>query len=198
MKANMFDYETLKNRYSNHSSWAIWNPLNESDATVIEENKDDLNSKHVLLALNISENLENTPWINFHGGKHDRKIKYACNNTQLRGCYITDLFKRIPEKNSASIDKHLDEKIIEINVELFKEEMSDIGLTENSKFIVFGKSGSKIANYFDKFFKPYFNNEVFYSYHYSYYGISDKEWVEAFWNTLDYNYSFEEVIKVYK
>ena len=168
------EYNTLKTKYGAYSSWAIWDYQNESETSMIDENFTDLNANYVLLGLNISGSLRIEPWINFHGGKHDRKLKYACNDTKLRGSYITDLFKDLPEAKSNRVKGQLTEEIIRENVKTFNQEMKDVKINSNSCFIVFGKQDSQIAQIFDKYFNQEHKNPVIYHYHYSYYGITDE------------------------
>ena len=191
-------YKEIKAKYSGYASWAVWDYKNAADTSIIENSIADLNSKQVFLALNISEPLKNKPWCNFHGGKHDRKIKYASNNTKLRGSYITDLFKGIVEAKSNNFWSKLDQKLINDNVEFFKTEMIDLSITNKTRFILFGKENSTIANMFNKHFKPYFKNQVIYYYHYAYYGVTDKDWVEGLWSKLGIKANFEKEQAKYK
>lgn len=171
----------LKAKYGQYSSWAIWDPNNESDVTVIDKNMATLHSRFVFLGLNISRPLHTSPWINFHGGKHDRKLKYACSNNALHGAYITDIFKGIPEVHANELIRGLTSVVIEKNVKLFHEEMKDVGLTNESSFIILGNDAARC---FDKYFKVGFSNNVIHHYHHSYYGIRDKEWVERLWQKM--------------
>lgn len=192
------EYKKIKEKYGFCSSWAIWDENEESNTSVIDDNFSQLNSNHIFVALNISGPLAKKPWLNFHGGKHDRKIKYACNDTILRGSYITDLFKEIEESKSGNLKKSLTEEVIKKNVDYFFQEMKDVGINLNSKFIIFGNKSSFIGQCFDKYFKRYFENEVVYYCHYSYYGISDKKWVEGLWRELKINADFDLIVKKYR
>ncbi len=198
MRANLIDtkkYNNLTSKYGAYASWAIWDYKNEKDCSVIPKNIHDLNSKYILLALNFSGPLRKESWANFHGGKHDRKIKYACNDTDLRGAYITDLFKGIEEPRSDLFKNLVTDQIIKKNVEFFIKEMKDIKINSNSKFILFGKL---VTEYYGKYFKNYFNNEVYTYYHYSSYTLSDKAWVEGFWEKLNINQNYDLMVKKYK
>ena len=150
------------------------------------------------MGLNIAKTLIDEKWINFHGGKHDRKLKYACSGNILAGSYLTDIFKGVSEAKSSKMVDLLTPEIIESNVNLFKQEMKDIGVDDNTVFIVCGVKGSILANNFDRYFKLNFNNTVIYHYHYSYYGISDKKWVTSLWDKLDINQDFVETLKRFK
>lgn len=195
---NLDIYKSLTSKYGPFASWAIWSYEKESDTSVISKNIDQLHSKYVLLGLNISRPLRDKPWSNFHGGKHDRKIKYACNNTKLRGSYITDIFKGIDEPNSSRFKKALTNNVISKNVNLFNQEMSDIKINKDSQFIVFGMPNSLLANCFNNYFKQNYKNRIIYYYHYSYYRFTDKMWVEGLWEKLKITDNYKLTIDKYK
>jgi len=177
-------YEKLKGKYGSCSSWAIWNKDDVKDTSIIDKQFDILNPKYVFLGLNISKDLKNSAWSNFHGGKHDRKLMRACNETKLRGSYLTDIFKDIPESKSFKLKKYIDKNIsvIKENVDYFNKEMKDIGVDENTVFIVLGVNASK---YFKKYFQHKYKNKVLNYYHYSYWGITDKKWVKELLRKFD-------------
>ena len=191
------EYKKLVSKYGNCASWAIWDFLKESNTSVISNNYVQLHSKFVLLAMNPSDILVPEPWVNFRGGKHDRKLKYACNDTKLRGSYITDLFKDIAEANSNNIKGHLNNETIETNVRLFNQEMTDIKISKDTKFIVLGVPNSFLAQCFNLHFKQQYKNETIYYCHYSYYKLTDKAWVTGFWKKLGIDQDFESTIKKY-
>ncbi len=188
------EYKKIRLKYGPFASWAIWNYENEKDTSIIESNFEDLNSKFVLIGLNISKSLINVPWINFHGGKHDRKIKYACNDTKLRGSYITDIFKDYPEVNS-NLLKDIDSEIVRKNVEFFNQEMKDIKVNSNTQII---SLGIQADFYFRKYFQSYWNNQYINYYHYSNYQIKDRDWVLGLWQKLGIADDFEKTRKKYK
>jgi hypothetical protein len=189
------EYKQLLNSYGSYASWAVWDYEREANTDVIESSLKDLNSRYVLLGLNVSRSLTNIPWINFHGGKHDRKLKYACNDTELRGSYITDLFKDTPEVTASKLQQKLtDEKIAE-NVTCFIEEMRSVKLCDDSKFILFGQIASK---YYIKYFKQHFNNSFIIVRHYSDYSKSDQAWVAEFWQSLGVRGEYSTIIGNYK
>jgi hypothetical protein len=194
---NIVEYKQLVLKYGSHSSWAIWDYKKESDASIIGKNFNQLHSKFVLLALNASGSIAKPPWSNFRGGKHDRKLKYACNDTQLRGSYITDIFKDIPEPKSRKIKSLLTDEIIDKNVSLFNQEMRDIGINELTQFIVLGAPNSLLSKYFNNHFRQNYKNHITYYYHYSYYRLTDRAWVEGFWKKLGINQNFDLAISKY-
>lgn len=195
---NTDEFKNLCSKYGGCSSWAIWDYKNPKDTQIINKYFNQLNSNFVLLGLNISRPLVGDRWQNFHHNTHDRKIKYACNDTILRGSYITDLFKNIPEANAGNLEDKLTDELINKNVKYFISEMKDIKLNDKTQFIVFGTPNSLIVKYFDKYFRPYFTNNVIFYYHYSYYTLTDKQWVCGFWNLLNINQAYDSIIKKFK
>jgi len=192
------EYRDLTKKYGHFSGWAIWDNRVENNTSIIDENYNALHSSFVFLGLNISFPLTENNWINFRGGKHDRKLKYACNDNSLRGSYLTDIFKGVAEPKSGEFEKLLTKEIIEENVDLFHREMSDIKISENTVFVVLGTKSSLTAKYFNNYFKKNLKNKVIFHYHHSYYGISDKQWVETFWDRLDISQNFEDTLKKYR
>ena len=176
-KYSLDEYNNLEKKYGFYSSWAIWNEEYPSDTSVIKDNLNDLNTKYVFLALNISAPLKKK-WGNFHGGKHDRKLVKSCNKTKLRGSYITDIFKGIVDADSSAL-KNLPEDVIKKNVDFFHEEMRDIKIDSDTTFIILGTESSLVSKYFNKYFQQGYDNKVINYYHYSYYTLTDIEWVEG-------------------
>ncbi len=192
------EYNSLKVTYGAYSSWAIWDYKTEKDTTVIDRNYQELHANFVLIGLNISRSLTGIDWINFHGGKHDRKIKYACNDMELRGSYITDLFKDLPEVESQKVKSILTPGLIDKSLNSFSQEMKDIGIHDATTFIVLGAPNSFLANVFNKYFVRSYNNKVIYFFHYAYYGMSDAEWVTGLWRKLGIQNDFDTVYAKYK
>lgn len=191
---SLTEYKNLISKYGAFASWAIWDYIKPYDTEVINENYKQLHSNYVLLGLNFSHELVGNIWQNFHDNTHARKIKYACNDTKLRGSYITDLFKGIPEAKSSNLRYRLTNKIIDENVELFIQEMKDIKLNDKSQFIIFGDLATQL---FNSYFSKNYKNNVLSIRHYSDYRLTDKEWVEGFWEKLNINRNFDLTIKKY-
>jgi len=173
------EYDNLKRKYGGYSSWAIWDEKNPKDPSIIESSLDTLNSRYVFLGLNISKELSDTPWQNFHGGRHDRKLmKLVSRSPHLRGSYLTDLFKDFPEAKSSAL-KNIPEDIIKGHVHIFSKEMEDIGITDGTVFVVLGND---VSGYFKKYFQgKYKNNKIIDYYHYSYYGkgMTYQNWING-------------------
>ena len=188
------EYENLKAKYGEYASWAIWNEKDERDTSVIDECFAQLSSRYVFVGLNISAPLRDSSWANFRGGRHDRKLKYACNDTPLRGSYLTDLFKGIPEAKSFKVKGLLTHDIIQENVSFFQNEMDDIELGKESVLILLGDLTTR---YFDEHFRKLFSNPTISYRHYSSYG-TDHEWVEGLWNELGIDGNFDSLVSKYR
>jgi len=183
------EFEKLTEKYGSVSSWAIWNQSDLTDTSVISKNISELHTNYVLLGLNISKSIDLSYWQNFHSTSHDRKLTYACNHTKLRGSYITDIFKGIAEPNSGNIEAALSPQVIQSNVNFFIEEMRDISIQDETIFLAFG---SKVTNYFTKYYSNYFpKNQLISYYHYSYYGCTDQQWVEGLWQKLGIEQTYQ-------
>ena len=192
------EYNNLTSKYGSYSSWAVWDYKKENNSSIINQNFNQLHSKFIFLGLNISHPLVNKPWANFHGGRHDRKLKYACSNNKLQGSYMTDIFKGIDTPQSNKIKSLLTDVIIKKNVNLFNQEMKDIKLDDKTQFIILGVQTSLLAQYFDSYFKQQYKNSIIYYYHYSYYSLTDKGWVEGLWKKLNIDQNFDLTVKSYK
>lgn len=192
-------YELLAKKYGQYASWAIWDEKDESDPKIIQSHIKDLNSKYVFIALNASGDFRREgPWANFRGGKHDRKLKFACNDTALRGSYLTDLFKGVKEADSKEVQKHLTDEFMKQSVSQFCEEMLDIGATKNTVYIVLGTPTSVLGKSFKAhFLVPLASKNVVYYNHYSNYRLTDKEWVEGLWKKLGVRASYHKIRKKY-
>ena len=188
------EYKILTSKYGPYASWAIWDCKNEKDLSIINQNFNQLHSRFIFLGLNISSSLDNNPWSNFHGGKHDRKLKYACDSNKLSGSYITDIFKNIPVSQSNKLESLLTDEIIRKNVTFFNQEMRDIKINNKTQFIIFG---AKTSYYFNRYFKQEYKNRIIYCCHYSYYKLTDKKWVNDFWKKLNIDQDFDLTTKNY-
>lgn len=195
---NLDEYNNLISKYRSHASWAIWDYKNKVNTSIISQNINQLHSKFVFLGLNISQPLTDKHWSNFHEGPHNiRKLIYACNDNKLRGSYITDIFKGIVEPKSAQFINILSDKIISENVNLFNQEMRDIKIDDDSQFIILGTPTSVLSQSFNDYFRQKYKNNIIYHYHYAYYGISDREWVNGLWEKLKINQDFDLTVKKY-
>ncbi len=191
-------YRALTEKYGAYSSWAIWDANDPYSTALIDQNFEQLHSRFVLLGLNISRPLPGNAWSNFHDNTHAHKLKYTCNDTNLRGCYITDIFKGIVAARTEKFERLLTDQVIKENVSFFEQEMQDIQLAQESQLIVFGTPHSLLARCFSEYFQPHFGNPVLYFYHYAYYTLTDKEWVTGFWRQLGIVQDFDATATRYR
>jgi|ERR1019366_10516989 hypothetical protein len=195
-------YLRLRRKYGDYSSWAIWNHEDEADPTIIDSHIEELNAKHVFIAYNASRKegyLRVGHWANFRGWKHDRKLKYACNDTALRGSYLTDLFKGIKEANSNKVRDYLTPELVNKNVSCFIEEISDIGTTKKTVYVILGVRNSEIANQFrEHFLDQMGDTNVIYYTHYSNFRLTDEEWVTGLWKELGITADYETIRQKYE
>ena len=176
----MLTLTELRDKYGTTSSWAIWNEHNMSDLSVIENSVLEWHAKFILIGLNTSKDIQDRPpWSNFHCGKHDRKLMKACNRGFLRGSYLTDLFKDDNTTTGLELKTKIDLGQINIKeqVDRFSQEMNDVGVTTETKFVIFGNLANSL---YKKHFLDYFDNVVIKARHYSDYSLSDEKWVKEF------------------
>ena len=187
----------LQKKHGHCSSWAIWDTDNEADPAIIQSHIKDLSAKYIFVAYNASgTDVLVGPWANFRGGKHDRKLKYACNHTELRGSYLTDLFKDIKEAKAKNVKPHLTDRVIQKNVTYFLSEVSDLGATQETIFVILGAAA---GHHFRKHFLEHLGAvKVIYATHYSYYGWTDKKWVQHLWKKLGIKANYEAIQKNYQ
>ncbi len=180
------EYEAIKGKHGLYSSWAIWDNENIKNTSIIDGYFQQLGVRYVFIGLNIAKQLTKTPWSNFHGGKHDRKLKKACNDTKLRGSYLTDIFKDIPESKSVNLKKYIDGnmEVLRTNVAYFNREMEDIKIDKETVFIILGTESSIASKYFKTYFYGKYGNQIVNYYHHSYFQLTDDEWVDGLWKTL--------------
>ena len=199
-------YLRLRQKYGKYSSWAIWNDEDEADPTIIESHIEELNAKHVFIAYNASRKegyVGHGPWANFRGWKHDRKLKYACNDTALCGSYLTDLFKGVKEANSKKVRDHLTPEVVKKNVSFFLKEISDVGTTKETVYVILGVYNSEIGKQFREHFLDQILDQmgavnVIYYTHYSNYSLTDEQWVTGLWKELGIKANYETIRQKYK
>lgn len=196
------EFKNLTSQYGWCSSWATWNMGDRRDTSIIGKEYKKCNSKIVVLGLNISKKLKHEIWSNFHGGKFDRRLKYAFNNNKYRGIYLTDIFKGVETVSVKELRKKLTDKIIKENVEFFTKEMKNVKISNKTRFILIGKD---VEKYFEKNFKENLknifkiNDNNFIKYrHYSDFGVTDEEWVCGLWNKLKIEQNYKKTKNLYK
>jgi len=193
-------YLRLRQKYGEYSSWAIWNHEDEADPKIIESHVEELNARHVFIAYNASgDYVREAPWANFRGRKHDRKLKFACNDTALRGSYLTYLFKDIKAVNSKNVRNYLTPEVVNENVSLFLEEISDIGTTKKTVYVILGVRNSEVGKQFRAHFLDKWGDvNVKYYTHYSNYSLTDEKWVTGLWKKLGIKANYETIRQKYK
>jgi hypothetical protein len=189
------EYNGLKKKYGGCSSWAVWDKNNLNNASIIDTYIKDLNSTYVLIALNKSIDIDLFYWKNFHDYTHSRKLAYACNKTKLRGSYMTDLFKDLPEAVASNLDKNMTNQKVKESVEFFVNEMQDVNITPSSEFIIFGQVARK---YYEKYFAQHFTNPYKIVRHYSDFRMSDEAWIAEFWETIRVTGNAENTVSEYR
>lgn len=169
-------FKYLSNEYGPYASWAIWDEINTRNTAIIEQSLSELNTKYILLALNISKGLEEN-WSNFHIGLHDRKLIKAFNRSSLRGAYMTDLLKEVVQPDSKKLKALLkNPDFLKKHIDFFQKEMMDIGASEDSIFILLGKD---VLNTFPFFVSnKYKNNKSVHLNHFSDYRKKDEDWIK--------------------
>ena len=154
MAISIEKFEEIKLKYGNMSSWAIWKEKDIKEKSKIGdlslfENITNLklNPNIIFVGLNISQKIIK-PFGNFHSDSstsHDYKIRYALENTQYWGGYMTDIIKDFEEKASGNLMKYINNNqlFLEENIKLFEEELKFIG-SVNPILIAFGNDCYKI------------------------------------------------------
>lgn len=186
-------FEKLK-EFDKVASFALWaNPNGtvsyDDDASVDTNNVGDmtvLSDEKILgkaiegivtVALNASEHDDRKdgytgPWAMFHSDyeyQKDFKIRHAIVNTPYEGCYMTDLIKNYPKKNSDELKEHLaaHPEVVAENIETLKRELSYF--SEKPILVAFGR-------YTEEKLRKYLGDEyiVVYVPHYAHYINSQK------------------------
>ena len=153
-------FEFIKHKYGHYASWAVWadegaKPKdNMGDLSVFDLRTNPdllriLNPFIVLVGLNISGRIERQLG-NFHSRKphaNDYKIRFALKNTPFYGAYMTEIIKDFEQKISGKVMTYLrgDKTFEAENVEIFREEISDLGV-EQPRIIAFGNDAYKILS----------------------------------------------------
>jgi hypothetical protein len=151
-------FEFIKQKYGYLSSWAIWADEDEKpksnvgDLSVFEKENvcTLLNPNIILVGLNISRGCIKYPLANFHDARPeatDYKIRYAFRDMPFSGAYMTDIIKDFDQKSSGKVATYLqnNKAFEEHNINLFIEELEDLGVTEPT-IIAFGNEVHSILN----------------------------------------------------
>lgn len=136
-------YESIKKEFGDFASWAVWAIKIDKaksgigDMSVFKESSLDslltkLKSEIIMVGLNCSRDIEsNTPFKNFHDSQkgNDFKIRFAFENTDFYGAYMTDIIKDFPELNSKKVVDYFKKNRDEVSphIETFKRELNLLG-----------------------------------------------------------------------
>lgn len=141
-------YELMKKEFGTVSSWAVWAPQIDTvksgtgDISIFEKDDilDVLNPNYVFVGLNASSThvqqngvAKERVWGNFHSTdnrrQNDYKLRYALQNTQYWGGYITDIIKYHAEVDSNKVSRFLREhpEVVRENISLFNREVEILG-----------------------------------------------------------------------
>jgi hypothetical protein len=134
-------------RYGEYSSWAIWNPDDIRDTSLIEQNRQELRTDIVMVGLNVSKDISVLgSWANFHAGPNDRWLRFAFNDSRFRGAYLTDILKGEIDVSSSNVMAGIRAGLIDIDQHIvqFRHEMSDVGANVETLFVVFGKGAQSL------------------------------------------------------
>jgi hypothetical protein len=155
-------YNNIAEKYGYVASWSVWATAgnkpksNISDMSVFDLNKnplllDILKTDTVMVALNFSRAVEMPqPFLNFHDSNphgQDYKIRFAFEDTDYYGSYMTDIIKNFPMLSSKDVLKHLKQNphVIKEQINGFREELKFIG-SNKPKIITFGKDAFNILD----------------------------------------------------
>jgi len=133
--------ELIKQKHGGYASWAVWKDVakkpksNMGDMTIFDLDSNPallevLKTNFIMVGLNISRSFSE-PFRNFHDASataNDFKIRYAFQNTQYSGAYMTDIIKHFAMTDSNQVLEHLKAHpaLKKQNVEIFREELRDL------------------------------------------------------------------------
>jgi hypothetical protein len=145
-------FELIRQKHGGYSSWAIWAKVtdkpksNMADMSVFDVSRNDslfqlLNPKVMMIGLNISRPFEE-PFKNFHDANpraNDFKIRFAFEETEYYGAYMTDVIKNFEMVDSSDVKKYLknNPKIVKENLGVLRKEISDLK-SEKPVILAFG------------------------------------------------------------
>lgn len=144
-------WEKVKKKHGKYASWAIWAEASEKPKSNMGEmalfneklEKSLLKSDVVMVGLNLSRFFPEEPFRNFHDPSphaQDYKIRYAFQETDYYGAYMTDIIKGVVEVDSKNIPKYLKENpsALEQSLKIFREELRDLGAS-SPLILAFGR-----------------------------------------------------------
>jgi hypothetical protein len=139
MKLDKFNL--IKEKYGDVASWACWSPQMDDkkksgidDLSIFDSSNthnviDRLHTEGVLVAYNISRDDIHEPFQNFHSSNPkntDYKLRYGLIDTNLWGCYMTDILKDFVEVKAEKAAKYFRDNPDQLipHIKSFKEELN--------------------------------------------------------------------------
>ena len=160
-----FDGKLVEDVYGkpiNFASWGNWkertpNSKVTSDLEFSDELLQGLQPNIVFCGLNVSTDVEQGNWNNFHkkGDRWNSNLRDSIIGTRLRGAYLTDLIKFYPKTDSDEVEKHFknNKGELERHAEWFVEEMiqlKEFFWKDNSKLpLIITVMGEKAQSLFE-------------------------------------------------
>ena len=133
-------YELIRKKHGKYASWAIWakgsdKPKSNMGDMAIFDDKlvlPLLRPNVLMVGLNLSRFTISEPFRNFHdpsSSAQDYKIRFAFEDTEYYGAYMTDIIKGVVEVDSKNIPKHLKENpvVLADSLKIFRQELRDLG-----------------------------------------------------------------------
>jgi len=129
------------------ASWALWNPQNLADTSIIENNVHRLNGNIVFAALNFG-NTKNIigEWSNFHSASRSIKnLQTVLTGTRYEGAYMTDIIKNTPVQKAADLMAMIrrGEIDVEPHITSFIEEINLLH-TDTIELFLFGRDVERL------------------------------------------------------
>jgi hypothetical protein len=150
-------FERIKDQHGGYASWAVWGPIGATpksgmdDLSVFETDAvlSVLKPNIIMLGLNFSKTItQPQPFHNFHaaGNAQDFKTRYAFQDSEYCGAYMTDIIKGLPEMDSSKAMKHLAEQpqLLAESLRIFRQELQDLG-TSQPIILAFGHHAYNLA-----------------------------------------------------
>jgi len=158
------EYKNISVKYGYVASWAVWDKAGDKPKSNISnmeifEDKNNLlkilKTNIVMVGLNFSREVKfEKPFMNFHDSNphgNDFKIRFAFEETDYYGAYMTDVIKDLPMTSSKDVLIYLKEKpeILKEQLVRFREELKFINANKPT-IIAFGKDVYNILNQYLK------------------------------------------------
>ena len=152
-------FELIRSAYGCYASWAVWEEADGkpkskmADLSVLDPDQNPallktLRPEVIMVGLNIARPVEKPPFRNFHDpnrSANDFKIRYAFQNTDFWGAYMTDIIKRVETKAESELLRYLraHPEVVQANVNIFARELSDLNAVEPI-ILAFGKEAHRL------------------------------------------------------